>query len=119
MARWKVTITGKGVRKATVEKLAEKLKEQFGAGAHVSVVDDTPPESRADRFSNALGLVSDARQEAEELKDELEQWKDSLPENLQDGSKAGEIDDAVSALEEFISEAENLEGHDVSFPGMY
>lgn len=118
MASWKVTITGKGLRRAAVDKLVEKMKSEFGEGATVQVQDATPPESRAERFSAATGLVGEARSEAETLRDELQEWKDNIPENMQSGSKADELDEAISSLEEFISGAEDLEGFDVSFPGM-
>jgi hypothetical protein len=75
--------------------------------------------SRSDRFQHAVDLVSDARSEAEELKEELESWRENLPENLQDGNKACELDDAMSELDDFISDCETAEGHDVCFPSMF
>ena len=59
--------------------------------------------------------------EAEELKDELEAWLENMPENLQDGSKAGEIQEAIDELEEVIdhlNEAVDSAGN-VNFPGMF
>jgi len=119
VARWQVTLNGKGLRKTSVEKLVEKMKAEFGEGVNVLVVDASPPESRADRFSDAIGLVSTAREEFETLRDELQEWRDGLPENLQGGSKAEELDQAISDLEDAVQDAENLEGKDVTFPGMY
>ncbi len=119
MARWKVTISGKGVKKASVDALVAKVRDKFGEKVSVSVEDASPPESRADRFSEAVGLISDAVSELEGLRDELQEWKDGMPENLQSGSKAEEIDQAISDLEDIISEGEDLAGRDVTFPGMY
>ncbi len=76
-------------------------------------------KSRADRYSDAQGHISDARAEAEELRDELQNWRDSLPENLQSSSKADQLDEAISNLETFIQSAEEAEGTDVEFPGMF
>jgi hypothetical protein len=119
MAHWKITISGKGVRKAAVEKLVEKLRAELGEGVSVCVTDNTPPQSRADRFSNAQSLVSDAKSEMEELRDELQEWYDGLPENFQSGDKGSQLEEAISELEDAIGAAEDLEGRDVSFPGMY
>ena len=119
MARWQLTISGKGVRKASVEKLAEKMRAEFGEGVSVHAVDATPPESRADRFSVAVNLAGDAKNEIESLREELQEWRDGLPENLQNGSKADELDSAISELEDLASVLEDAEGRDVTFPGMY
>lgn len=118
MARWQITITGKSIRKASVEKLAGKLKAEFD-GAAITVTDASPPESRSDRFQAALSMIEDGKAELESLRDELQDWYDGLPENLQQGSKADELQEAVSELEDMISNVEDLTGRDVSFPGMY
>lgn len=118
MATWQVTIGGKGIRRDTVEKIVEKALKDKYPDATIGVRDASPPETRADRFSEAVGHIGDAKGIAEELRDELQEWKDNLPENLQDGSKAGELDDAINELESFISECEDAEGIDVTFPGM-
>lgn len=119
MARWQVTIEGKGVRKSSVEKLAEKMKDQFGEAASISVKDDTPPESRADRFAAAMSLVSDAMSEVESLKDELEEWHGNMPENFQNGDKGNQIQEAIDNLENIYSELDSISSTDVDFPGMY
>lgn len=50
-----------------------------------------------ERFSYTIGgLISDAFSEAEELKDELQNWYDNLPENFQNGSKGDTLQDAIS-----------------------
>ena len=119
MATWKITINGKGIRKASVEKLAEKLKSEFGDDAGISVVDATPPSSRSDRFQSALNDISNGRGELESLRDELQEWLDNLPENFQQGDKGQELEESISTLEDMIGELENTEGSEVNFPGMY
>ncbi len=75
--------------------------------------------SRADRYSAAQGQVSNGRAEFEELRDELQNWRDAMPEGLQESQKAYDIDDAISELEDCINSCEEIEGKDVSFPGMF
>lgn len=52
----------------------------------------------------------------EELRDELQNWLDNLPENLQNGSKADTLSDSISSLEEVISYVEDINsaGNDFS-----
>lgn len=76
-------------------------------------------KSRADRFSEAQALASDAKAQVEELRDELQNWLDNLPENLQGGSKAEALEEAISNLEDVISNLEEAEGASVDFPGMF
>jgi len=117
MATWKITITGKGLRKASVEKLIKQMESQFD-GASVSVVDATPPESRADRFAAAQNLVSDAKCDMESLHDELQDWYDNLPENFQSGEKGEQLTSAIEELENTISQLEEAETASVEFPSM-
>ena len=55
----------------------------------------------------------------EELMEELQSWRDGLPENLQSGSKADALDEAIRNLETIISSCDEIEGTDVEFPGMF
>ncbi len=73
-------------------------------------------QTRSERFSSAMGLAEDARIQVEELKDELDEWLSNMPENLQGGSKAEEIEEAISALEEVIDCLDQAQGSDVMFP---
>lgn len=43
--------------------------------------------------------VSDAYSGMEELKDELQNWLDNMPESLRNGSKADELQEAIDAIE--------------------
>lgn len=44
------------------------------------------------------GFIDDAYSAIEELKGELEEWKGNLPENLQNGQKGDELDEAMNNL---------------------
>lgn len=76
-------------------------------------------KSRATRFDEAKSTAVDQKAEFEELRDELQNWLDSLPENLQSGSKANALEEAISNLEEAIDALDTLEGIEVEFPGMF
>lgn len=69
-------------------------------------------------MSEAEDLVAQALSIVEELKEEMENWRDNIPDNLQGGEKYSQVDEACSALEDLAS---NLEGCDwsVDFPGMF
>lgn len=75
--------------------------------------------SRAKRFEEAQANVALAKEEAENLRDELNEWKDNMPENLQGGQKYSDLEEAVSQLDEYIDNLETAEGAEVEFPGMY
>lgn len=71
------------------------------------------PKSRSARWSDAAGAASTALSELQEIRQEFEEWKDNLPENLQ-GSALGEKLGAVCDLDidsalETVQEAENAD----------
>ena len=117
MATIKITITKKGLRLDSVTYLVDSLKAKY-EGASVNVETHEPPTSRSDRFDLAKSAISDARSSIEELRDELQEWRGGMPENLQSSTKADELDNAISALEECISSCDEAEGHDINFPSM-
>lgn len=75
--------------------------------------------SRSARFDEAESDLEGVKATVGELKDELETWKDSLPENLQDGQKADEIQSAIDELESLDSALEGVDWPSIEFPGMY
>ena len=114
-----ITVSQKGARVSGIESLIEKhIKEKYPE-ASISVQRKDPAESRNDRFSEAQSLASEAKSEGECLRDELQEWLDNLPENLQQGSKADEIQSAIDELETFIDALDAAEGASPDFPGMY
>jgi len=74
-------------------------------------------QSRADRFNDAQGLITEGKNIIEELREELQNWLDNMPENLQGGSKADELQTAIDELESVIMSLEEVEGVSVDFPG--
>lgn len=120
MARYTLTVTVDAPRQASVEKaLRAAFKKLEDAHLHWSVVKEKTPESRADRLAEAVSMINDAKGIVEELKNEMESWRDSIPENLQGGDKYSEVDEAATALDEIYNHLDEAENADVSFPGMF
>jgi len=75
--------------------------------------------SRADRFGEAIGQIESGKTALEELKDELESWRDNMPENLQQSQTYEMLEAAIDELDNAISQADEVCGVDVEFPGMF
>ena len=78
--------------------------------------------SRADRLSEAMAKVLEAKEEIELLKDEIDNWKSNMEgTNLEYTYKYEQLEECYGVLEEIQDELENItdrEG-DVMFPGMF
>jgi len=61
------------------------------------------------RKASVISAVEEAKASCEELRDELQDWLDNLPESLQDGEKAEALQEAIDQLEEAINALENIE----------
>ena len=114
-----ITVDQKGARVDTIEKIIEEHIRSKYPQATISVVRKNTPETRQARYDEVMGMLSDAHNELEALRDELQEWYDSIPENLQSGGKADEIQEAIDTLENQISSLEDAEGEEVTFPSMY
>lgn len=75
-------------------------------------------QSRAERYAETIQKISDGKGALEELRDELQNWLDNMPENLQDSEKANALQEAIDNLENSINSLEEVEGTEVEFPGM-
>jgi len=75
--------------------------------------------SRRKRLEEALSDLSDCMSEVECLRDELQEWLDNMPENLQGGAKADELENAISQLDEIYEKLEEAQGEEVEFPSMF
>jgi hypothetical protein len=117
LSQYRITATVDARRVSVVEK---KLREAFGLqeASIFTVEKDTSPESRADRLAEAAGLVTEALDRIQELQQEMQDWSDSIPENLQDGQKASDVQQTIDDLQDLIDNIEGLDFDNVSFPGM-
>jgi hypothetical protein len=113
MANYKVVLHIPGNR---IDAVTKKVEEIFGTGCVVSKIDLA--KSRADRLAVIANDVANSASDVEELKAELEEWLEALPENLQNGDKASELQEAIDQLEELKSNLEDVDFSSVSFPSM-
>jgi len=74
-------------------------------------------KSRADRYADILESMQAPLEAMKELMEELEAWRDNMPENLQGGSKYEELEDSIMELNDVIQQIEEAMEREVSFPG--
>ena len=107
----------------TPEKLQEHLAglKVWGKNGDTDIGVEVAPKvdtSRSGRFSAAVSQIEEGRSEIECLKDEMEQWRDSIPENLQGGEKYQQVESCCDELDSVLSEIpETLD--EPEFPGMF
>lgn len=115
-----LSLTAANINVARKTALAS-LESAFGAGVTSRIAKVNPSPSRADRLDAVVILIADALSEVESLHEEIEAWKEGLPENLQSGSKADELEECLSQLDELKNSLDEADSacRNVSFPGMY
>jgi hypothetical protein len=114
-----ITINQKGAKLEKISDLVRSAVYSKYPDAQVTVERKEPPKSRSERFVEAQSQLENAKSIAEELKDELQEWYDNLPENLQSGSKADELQSAIDELDNFVNSCDDAGGADVQFPQMF
>jgi hypothetical protein len=116
MAQYEISFKLSASRQSAV---AKRLRAMLGPDVSFSIQKERTARSRGDRLSEAEASFEDAKSTVSELKDEMQEWMDSIPENLQNGSKANEVQEALDALESIEGDMENIDFGSVNFPGMY
>lgn len=101
-----------------IDAVMARAKQAFSPDILLGVTKSDPAKSRADRLTQLEGDAADIVSGLEELRDEMQEWHDSIPENLQDGDKANEVQEAIEGLEELISNMGDIDFSSVSFPSM-
>lgn len=114
MAIFSISVVIPGARLATIQEKADQL---FGKDNY-SVQRVKRVTSRADRLSEAESDVDNAKSTIVELKEELQEWLDNLPENLQQSQKADDLQSAIDVLDQLETDLDQCDWS-VEFPGMY
>ena len=75
-------------------------------------------KSRAQRLGEAANRIAGAVDDIECLREELEGWLENMPEDLQGGSKADELEEAITSLDFIIDTMREAvdEASSVEFP---
>jgi hypothetical protein len=78
-------------------------------------------KSRHTRLGEAVLAIRTALVAVEDLRDEMESWRDSIPENLQGGDKYQRVEECHDLLETHAEEIDTAceELDAVEFPGMF
>jgi hypothetical protein len=113
------TITAE-VEASRITFVQKKLRDAFGLEADqiFTVEKEETNLSRADRLGDAESSMGEAQGIIDELIGEMQNWYDSIPENLQGSQKADDIQECISNLESLLSEIESIDFSTVEFPGM-
>lgn len=103
-------VGGKKVLKGTLSQIVEHLSGQSAPAPKPKKV---KPKSRSARWGDAASAAVAALEELQEIKGEFEEWRDNLPENLQQSTIGEKLEfvcdlDIDSALET-VQEAENAD----------
>lgn len=65
-------------------------------------------------FDN-LPDLEEIKNELEALRDEEQEYKDNMPDSLQDGEKGNAADEAISHMEEALQRIEEITDGDISY----
>ena len=100
-------------------RVAELVKTDLGE--KVQRVVRKKYSSRADRLDEAKIHLDEALGIVDELKDEIQEWHDNLPENFQNGDKGSALEDCVTNLETVADSINDAVSNcdSVEFPGMF
>lgn len=115
MVEYAIRIKKKGLQPEAIKRLVIDLRLRF-KDAEVTSTKVLQIVTRADRLNNALEMVGDAKVEVQELRDELQEWYDNLPDNFQSGEKGEQLIRAISELEELAGELDAFAGREIEFP---
>jgi len=109
---YEITLTAEG---SSLDYLTRLAQEAFGKDVGVAKV----PQgyTRDEDLERAADFVEEAKKIVGELKGDLEDWKDNLPDNFRE-QKEEELDSAISELES-IENGLNISFDNVEFPGVY
>jgi hypothetical protein len=64
---------------------------------------------RREAISKVIGMIGEARCLLDELREEEEEYRDNIPENLTGSERYEKADEAVYEMEDIVSELEEFE----------
>ena len=103
---------------SNVVSLRKQIVKAFSTCAALEVERETA-RSRASRLGSAEAQFERVKEEVDNLREEIEEWKNNLPENFQQGEKADQLDTCLDALAQLADSLEQVSGwEDVEFPSM-
>jgi hypothetical protein len=117
MPEYRVTLSN--IEESRLPVVEQKAKQTFGEECEIEVERVDLPQSRSARLQEIAAQVQDAIQGVRELRDELEAWRDNMPEAVQGGMKASELESTMEGLDEIISGLEGVDFDSVDFPSMF
>lgn len=118
MAQYQIFVTDRGVKPATIDNIVKDIQKKLPR-ASVTKKHITRPESRKDRYAACIAVLEDMKTEMEEIRNELQDWYDNLPENFQQGDKGNDIETAINEIDNSINDLDQVIGNEPDFPTMY
>ena len=108
-----VYVAGKKTLRGTREEVAKWLLGDDAPAAAPARAKKQKPKSRTQRWSEAASAAVSALEELQSIQEEFEEWKDNLPENLQQSALGEKLEtvcgiDLTSALDS-VQEAESAD----------
>lgn len=122
MATYQVIVTVDG-RFNRPGQLTKAIRTALGESTEQITIDISKEEnvtnyrSRAHRFGIAASDFEGIVGEVSNLIEELESWRDNMPDSLQGGTKGSEIDEALEPLQSLKDELDEISWPEVEFPG--
>lgn len=114
MPRYLVTVAGRNIK-----SIQKKIETAVGKDGVISVEKVRHPSSRAERLEEASSLIEQAKEIVQELQGEMENWSETMPDNLKESDKGEQVSSCNEALQEIVDALENVDCGNVEFPGMY
>lgn len=114
MPRYLVTVAGRNIK-----SIQKKIETAFGKDGVISLEKVRHPSSRAERLEEASSLIEQAKEIVQELQGEMENWSETMPDNLKESEKGEQVSSCNEALQEIVDALENVDCGNVEFPGMY
>jgi hypothetical protein len=112
---YEITIRVKAHKLVTVEK---KAKETFGNDLR-SLKKISRNTSRAAELDLAEEHFNACKEIVADLKDQMEEWRDNVPDSLQSSEKYSEVESCVDQLQQLEDELDGISFDSIEFPSAF